>query len=161
MNVDNRAVYNRPRFFPRLFFSLNRKSEIRGRKTKVGIGNFEGEESSLSLSLSLSLCLSLSIISPSSSPRFEMANLAWRVPRVREGGCCSREDGERGERLGDKNTTEDFSHPRGAFPRNSIRANYPVRSSSVGFNHGPARPCNILLLCHLPSKEDEETIRGD
>ena len=89
-----------------------------------------------------------------------MANLAWRVPRVREGGCCSREDGERGERLGDKNTTEDFSHPRGAFPRNSIRVNYPVRSSSVGFNHGPARPCNILLLCHLPSKEDEETIRG-
>lgn len=52
---------------------------------------------------------------------------------------------------------EDFSPPRGAFPRNSIRANYPVRSSPVGFNHEPARPCNILLLCHLPKEGRRES----
>lgn len=88
VNVDNRAVYSR--FFPRLlFFSLNRKFEIRGggRKTRVRIGRrISNETREFSLHHSTAL-----------SPRFEMTNLAWRVPRVREGGCCSlREDGERG-----------------------------------------------------------------
>lgn len=153
MNVDNRAVYSR--FFPRLlFFSLNRKFEIRGggRKTRVRIGRrISNETREFSLHHSTAL-----------SPRFEMTNLAWRVPRVRV-VVVSEKTEKGGERLGDKNTTtvEDFSRPRGAFPRNSIRANYSVRSSSVGFNHEPARPCNILLLCHLPKgREFEERERA-